>query len=143
MIWEILIGIVVYVFWKLESFLPVIYYSMFHIEGPFPKPIVGNLPLMKHLPWRKFSELSKRYGGIIGLELGSVPAIIISDPEIVKEALITKGHFNSRKLLRRVEYGLSQGNDVVHHAYDERWKSLRTSSYAYKDGCYGQRTYYK
>jgi hypothetical protein len=81
---------------------------------------------MKHLPWQTFSQLSHVYGGVLGLQLGSMPAIIISDPEIVKEALITKADtFSSRRLLRRVKYGLCQGNDIVHHIYDDRWKLLR------------------
>jgi hypothetical protein len=47
--------------------------------GPFPWPVVGNLLMLGKLPHRAFYKLSKKYGDIMELKLGSVLAIVVRD----------------------------------------------------------------
>jgi cytochrome P450 family 307 subfamily A len=83
-------------------------------EAPGPKPrfIVGNLEELSgyEIPYEAFSVLSKKYGKIIKLQLGSLPAIVINGLENIKEVLVTKGqHFDSRPNFRRY-HQLFSGN---------------------------------
>lgn len=61
--------------------------------GPTPYPIVGNLP--NFIQTKKFfdriMEFKKNYGGIFEIYIGSNRMVFISDLDIVKEGLITKG----------------------------------------------------
>lgn len=53
-------------------------------------PLIGHLHLLLGaLPFRSFDTLAKTYGGIMQLNLGQVPIIVISSPEMAKEALKT------------------------------------------------------
>eukprot|EP01018_Ginkgo_biloba_P008243 Gb_06162 [translate_table: standard] len=56
---------------------------------PPPLPIIGNLHMLGKLPHRKLQELSKKYGPIMFLRLGSVSTIVASSPEMAKEFLKT------------------------------------------------------
>ncbi|KAI4354931.1 hypothetical protein L6164_003754 [Bauhinia variegata] len=56
--------------------------------GPPPYPIIGNLlDLVGDKAYRALTNLSKTYGKLMTLKLGSTTAIIISSPEMAKEAL--------------------------------------------------------
>ncbi|KAL2932585.1 Geraniol 8-hydroxylase [Bienertia sinuspersici] len=56
--------------------------------GPKPWPIIGNLHQLSDMPHRAVAELSKRYGPIMSLKLGSKTIIIISSPEIAKQMFV-------------------------------------------------------
>uniref|UniRef100_A0A336MD30 CSON009839 protein n=1 Tax=Culicoides sonorensis TaxID=179676 RepID=A0A336MD30_CULSO len=72
--------------------------------GPKPLPIIGNLAVLDgyEVPYQAFNDLSKKYGNIITLQLGSVPALVVNGLENIKEVLIYKGqHFDGRPNFRR------------------------------------------
>jgi hypothetical protein len=52
-------------------------------------PIMGHLPLLGKLPHQSMANLAKKYGEIYHLRLGSVPAIVVTTPEMAKEFLQT------------------------------------------------------
>lgn len=52
-------------------------------------PFIGNLHLLGKLPHRSFEKLSKKYGSVMLLQLGSVPTVIISSSETAKAILTT------------------------------------------------------
>ncbi|XP_073139879.1 strychnine-11-hydroxylase-like [Henckelia pumila] len=59
--------------------------------GPKKLPIIGNLhQLGRKLPHRSFQELSKTYGDLMLLHLGSVPTVIVSSADMSRE--IFKSH---------------------------------------------------
>ncbi|XWS28890.1 hypothetical protein CRYUN_Cryun25bG0110600 [Craigia yunnanensis] len=62
-------------------------------------PIIGHLHLiLGTLPHQTFHNLSSRYGPLIYLRLGSIPAIVASNPELAKEFLMTNElSFSTRK----------------------------------------------
>ncbi|KAL7155034.1 hypothetical protein ABFS83_03G046700 [Erythranthe nasuta] len=56
--------------------------------GPFPLPIIGNLLLLGQNPHRSIAKLSKTYGPLMYLKLGTVQTIVASSPEMAKEILL-------------------------------------------------------
>ncbi|XP_041989551.1 cytochrome P450 93B16-like [Salvia splendens] len=61
--------------------------------GPFPLPVIGHLHLHQ-----TFHDLSKHYGPLMQLRLGSTTFVVVSSPELVKECLKTQDLvFSSRK----------------------------------------------
>ncbi|KAI3469936.1 hypothetical protein Pfo_026599 [Paulownia fortunei] len=55
--------------------------------GPYPFPIVGNILQLGPNPHRSFARLSKTYGPLMSLHLGSIYTVVVSSPEIAKEIL--------------------------------------------------------
>ncbi|GFR24738.1 cytochrome P450 18a1 [Trichonephila clavata] len=60
--------------------------TMKQLPGPIGLPIVGYIPFLTKKPYVKFSELSKTYGPIYKVRLGSIDVIVITDYELMKEA---------------------------------------------------------
>ncbi|WKA05610.1 hypothetical protein VitviT2T_023570 [Vitis vinifera] len=55
--------------------------------GPRPLPIVGNLFKLRDQPHKSLADLSKIYGPIMFLKLGSIPTIIISSSKTAQQVL--------------------------------------------------------
>ncbi|KAF3961085.1 hypothetical protein CMV_014258 [Castanea mollissima] len=55
--------------------------------GPHPFPIIGNILELGKLPHQAFAKLSKTYGPLMTLKLGSITTIVISSPNMAKEVL--------------------------------------------------------
>jgi hypothetical protein len=104
------------------------YKKLKRAPGPFPLwPLLGNLPLLHKLPHQDFYNLSKTYGDIMELKLGSICTIIISSPRLAKEVFNTHDQaFSFRPLpttLNSITYGgLSVGWT---HKTDDYWQRLR------------------
>lgn len=61
--------------------------------GPKTFPIIGNLPQIIRAKEfiRRIMEFRKIYGAIFKISIGRTIAIFVSDLDIIKEGLITKG----------------------------------------------------
>ncbi|KAL0360876.1 UNVERIFIED_CONTAM: cytochrome [Sesamum radiatum] len=55
--------------------------------GPRPFPIIGNFLHLGQKPHESLSDLSKTYGPLMHLKLGTVDTIVVSSPEMAKEIL--------------------------------------------------------
>ncbi|CAI5933194.1 unnamed protein product [Closterium sp. NIES-64] len=53
--------------------------------GPYPWPILGNLPDLGTLPFRSLAKLADEYGPILTVWFGSSPSVVISSPELALE----------------------------------------------------------
>jgi hypothetical protein len=58
-----------------------------HPPGPRPLPIIGNILQLGNQPHQTAAILSKTYGPLMTLKLGSRTTIVISSPDLAKEAL--------------------------------------------------------
>ncbi|XP_023542559.1 cytochrome P450 71B26-like isoform X3 [Cucurbita pepo subsp. pepo] len=89
-------------------------------------PLLGHLHLIGSLPHRSLSQLSKKYGPVMLLQLGSVPTIVISSAAAARD--LFKFHdlaSCSRPLLTgsgRFSYNFL---DLNLSPYGERWRELR------------------
>ncbi|XP_058089240.1 cytochrome P450 93A3-like [Magnolia sinica] len=94
--------------------------------GPIPLPIIGHLHLLGPIPHQAFHKLSKRYGSLIHLRLGSVPAVVASNADIAREILKThETTFASRpqpSAIRYLAYGTS---GFAFAPYGPYWKFMK------------------
>ena len=97
--------------------------------GPHPLPIIGNILQLGNKPHQDVAKLSKTYGPLMTLKLGSITTIVISSPDIAKEALQKKDQaFSSRTIP-------DTGRVADHHKVSmvwlpalTRWRNLRKVS---------------
>jgi len=64
------------------------------LDGPTAYPVIGALHAMdghQDRPFRRFTELSRQYGPVYALPMGSMPCVIVNDYPSIKEVLITNG----------------------------------------------------
>ncbi|CAK8537664.1 unnamed protein product [Lathyrus sativus] len=100
----------------------------FHKKPPGPPtlPIIGNLHMLGKLPHRTLKSLSKKYGPIMSLQLGQVPAVIISSSKAAE--LFLKTHdlvFASRPKIQGSELMSYGSKGVAFSEYGPYWRSVR------------------
>ncbi|XP_022956397.1 cytochrome P450 71B26-like isoform X1 [Cucurbita moschata] len=94
--------------------------------SPLKLPLLGHLHLLGSLPHRSLSKLSKKYGPVMLLQLGSVPTIVISSAAAARE--LFKFHdLASCSRPRLTGSGRFSYNflDLNLSPYGERWRELR------------------
>lgn len=95
--------------------------------GPLSLPIFGNwLQVGNDLNHRLLAAMSKTYGPVFLLKLGSKNLAVVSDPELANQVLHTQGvEFGSRP--RNVVFDIFTGNgqDMVFTIYGEHWRKMR------------------
>ncbi|KAL3360122.1 hypothetical protein AABB24_016561, partial [Solanum stoloniferum] len=98
--------------------------------GPKGLPFIGNLHQFDSLtPHIYFWKLSKKYGKIFSLKLGSTPIVVVSSAKLAKEVLKTQdlvfcsrpSHLGQQKL----SYN---GRDIVFQRYNDCWREMRKIS---------------
>ncbi|XP_019179051.1 PREDICTED: cytochrome P450 CYP736A12-like [Ipomoea nil] len=97
--------------------------------GPRGLPIIGNLHMLGHTPHRALNNLSKKYGPIMFLKLGSVPMVVISSPSAAE--LILKTHddvFSNRPRLDAVEHFMNSSKGMAFSPPDFEWRKTKKFS---------------
>lgn len=63
--------------------------------GPIPWPILGNLAMLGQykVPFEGFSAISKIYGDVYSLTLGTTRCVVVNNLEIMKEVLNQNGKY--------------------------------------------------
>ncbi|KAL3497412.1 hypothetical protein ACH5RR_040144 [Cinchona calisaya] len=96
--------------------------------GPPALPFIGNLLQLNSTtsPHQYFWQLSKKYGPLMSMRLGSWPVLIVSSARIAKEALKTHDiAFSNRPqtlVLQKLSYN---GLDFAFKPYSEYWREAR------------------
>ncbi|KAI9084302.1 hypothetical protein K1719_033809 [Acacia pycnantha] len=96
--------------------------------GPLALPIIGNLHLLGTLPHRNLQSLANKYGPIMSLRLGQVPAIVVSSPEAAE--LFLKTHdpvFADRPHTQASDY-LFYGSKGAFSDYGSDWRNMKKLS---------------
>ncbi|ONK70731.1 uncharacterized protein A4U43_C04F950 [Asparagus officinalis] len=94
--------------------------------GPRPLPIIGNLHILTSSPHRFISSLTKTYGPIVHLKLGSTTSIFISSPSLIEK--LFKNHdiaISNRppaEALHILSYGFKGFAFTEHGTY---WRNVR------------------
>ncbi|EYU24238.1 hypothetical protein MIMGU_mgv1a022580mg, partial [Erythranthe guttata] len=90
-------------------------------------PIIGNLHQLGQLPHRSLWNVSKKYGPLMLLHLGSKPTLVVSSADVAKQILKTHDLAFSDKpaltSLKKIFYDL---NDVLTLPYGDQWRKLRS-----------------
>lgn len=76
--------------------------------GPTGIPLLGYLPWIdSERPYVSLTNLARKYGPICGLQMGSIYTILLSDPQLVRQAF-AKEVFTGRAPLY-LTHGIMQG----------------------------------
>ena len=94
--------------------------------GPRPLPVIGNLYMLTTLPHCGLHNLAKKYGQIMSPQLGHVPTIFVSSPEVAELFLKTNDiFFASRPKLQVTEYMSYGTKGLAFAAYGPYWRNVR------------------
>ncbi|KAJ0974854.1 hypothetical protein J5N97_016819 [Dioscorea zingiberensis] len=94
--------------------------------GPMKLPIIGNLHQLGHLPHRSLHRLSATHGPLMHLQLGQIPTLIVSSPELASQILKTHDQVfcnrPSTPAFLKFTYG---GLDIAGAKYGDHWRQMR------------------
>ncbi|XP_010531521.1 PREDICTED: cytochrome P450 71B34-like [Tarenaya hassleriana] len=94
--------------------------------GPPAIPIIGNLHQIGELPHRSLWKLSRKYGPLLRVKLGSVPTVVVSSPEAARELL--KYHdlqTCTRPAIARASRLSYDFADIGFSPYNDNWREVR------------------
>lgn len=90
--------------------------------GPRGLPLLGSLPALRRDPHISLNRIAQQYGDVCLLRLGSVPVVVISHPETLREALektALTGRWQTMSLV-----ALTDGESLAIAPYGEHWQRL-------------------
>ncbi|KAK2967946.1 hypothetical protein RJ640_026373 [Escallonia rubra] len=95
--------------------------------GPRKLPLIGNLlSLVGSLPHHTLTDLAKRYGPLMHLQLGENSVFVVSSPRVAKEVLKVHDHaFLNRPKLVALKVVMYDYTDIAFSPYGEYWRQLR------------------
>lgn len=117
-----------------------IFWSCFHVlksslrsqrytklpPGPYPYPIIGNIFQLGRNPHQSLTKLSKTYGPLMYLKLGSINTMVVSSPEIAKEVLQKHDQAFSSRIITAAARALDHHKaSVACLPAESKWRSYR------------------
>ncbi|EGG14321.1 cytochrome P450 family protein [Cavenderia fasciculata] len=105
-----------YLYKKRNSYLP---------PGPTPFPIVGNLLSLNVDPHIKLLEFSKRYGGIFTVYMGSIPTVVMNDPEYLREIFVLQSEKSIDRYLSTSALIIGDNQKDFLFSNGDYWKRYR------------------
>ncbi|KAL3536917.1 hypothetical protein ACH5RR_000283 [Cinchona calisaya] len=94
--------------------------------GPYPFPIIGNILQLGLNPHQSLAKLSKAYGPLMSLKLGSRTAIVVSSPALAKEVLQKHDQIlSSRTVPNAVHIFDHPKMSIVWLPPSTQWRNLR------------------
>ncbi|KAI5058385.1 hypothetical protein GOP47_0026555 [Adiantum capillus-veneris] len=94
--------------------------------GPFPLPLIGHLHLVGELPHQSLCKLSRSYGPLLGLRLGSVPTIVASSPDFARKILQTHdSSFASRPRFDAAIHMVLDCSNIAFAPLGPSWRLMR------------------
>ncbi|OCT68830.1 cytochrome P450 2A13 [Xenopus laevis] len=92
--------------------------------GPVPLPLLGNVLQGNTKLYESHRKLSKQYGPVFTIWMGSTPAVVLCGYEVLKDALIIHSHQFGARGSMPVTERLSKGYGII-GVNGERWKQMR------------------
>ncbi|KAF4616879.1 hypothetical protein D9613_008923 [Agrocybe pediades] len=97
--------------------------------GPVGLPILGSFPFLTHYPELTLDYWAKKFGPLYSMWLGNQLFVVISDPQIVKDLMVTQGSiFSSRKEMYLKSQIIFAGRGITATPYNDRWRKHRRLS---------------
>jgi len=94
--------------------------------GPYPLPIVGNLlAVAGDNPEVSLQRLAQRFGSVMTVYLGSQRTVVLSSPEAVKEAMVTKGGLTAGRVRNASIDACTLGGKNLGFSEGVHWRRLR------------------
>nr|QNC49778.1 cytochrome P450 71D615 [Leucophyllum frutescens] len=95
--------------------------------SPPKLPVIGHLHhLIGGLPHRSLSRLAQKFGGVLYLQLGQVPVVVVSSREAAKQILrIHDPACADRPQTANNKIMFYDCNDIIFGQYSEHWKQMR------------------
>ncbi|KAH7652951.1 Costunolide synthase protein, partial [Dioscorea alata] len=94
--------------------------------GPWRIPVIGNLHHLGELPHRSLRYLAEKHGPLMHLQLGQIPTIVVSSPEVASEIMKTHDlefcNRPSSAVFKKFSYN---GSDIALSKYGEHWRQMR------------------
>lgn len=96
------------------------------IPGPTPFPFLGNMKEFATKGVTKSDqELVKKYGDVVGVYTGTMPVLLISDPDMIKEIFIKEFQtFTNRVAIFKPDELVA---DMITTTKDDHWKFIRST----------------
>ncbi|MCJ1379691.1 hypothetical protein MMC17_002793 [Xylographa soralifera] len=95
-------------------------------RGPWGLPVVGSFLFLTQYPELKLDQWAKKFGKLYSIWLGSQLFIIVSDPAVAKDLLVTNGAiFSSRKEMFIKSQTVFAGRGITATPYNDRWRKHR------------------
>ncbi|KAM4043860.1 uncharacterized protein ACNLHF_014153 [Anomaloglossus baeobatrachus] len=93
--------------------------------GPKPLPIIGNMHILNlKRPYKTFLELSKKFGPVFSVQIGSEKVVVLCGYETVKDALVNHAEEFSERPYVPIFQDISKGYGVT-FSHGENWKVMR------------------
>ncbi|KAL8536942.1 hypothetical protein ACS0TY_012217 [Phlomoides rotata] len=95
--------------------------------GPKPLPVVGNLLQLGSAPHQTLAKLSKTYGPLMSLHLGSVYTVVVSSPAMAKQIFQKHGQaFSGRHITQAIHASNHNNLSVVFiPVTNSKWRDMR------------------
>ncbi|KAI3495020.1 hypothetical protein L1887_37125 [Cichorium endivia] len=106
--------------------------------GPYPFPIIGSLLKLGDKPHHSLASLSKQYGPLMSLKLGSRTTIVVSSPDLAKEFFHSHDiSFSSRTIPAIARIVDHDKYSIVWLPTGDQWRRLRriTREYFFSVQC--------
>ncbi|KAL2492486.1 Cytochrome [Abeliophyllum distichum] len=95
--------------------------------SPPKLPVIGNLHQLSLYPHRALQALSKRYGPLMMLHLGSVPTLVVSSADAALEIMKTNDLIFANRPKVTIPDKLVYGSkDIAFAPYGEHWRQVRS-----------------
>ncbi|KAF5447676.1 hypothetical protein F2P56_033208 [Juglans regia] len=97
--------------------------------GPKGWPVIGALPLLGSMPHVTLAKLSRQYGPVMYLKMGTCNMVVASTPDAARAFLKTLDlNFSNRPPNAGATHLAYGAQDMVFADYGQRWKLLRKLS---------------
>jgi hypothetical protein len=97
-----------------------------HCQEQVRLTLTGCLPFLNRYPELMLDRWAKRFGQIYSMWLGSQLFVVVSDPAIAKDLLVTNGRtFSSRKEMFIKSQTVFAGRGITATPYNEKWFGIK------------------
>ncbi|CCM00858.1 uncharacterized protein FIBRA_02904 [Fibroporia radiculosa] len=95
-------------------------------DGPMGLPLLGSFPFLTHYPELTLDYWRKKFGPLYSMWLGNQLFVVVSDPGIAKDLMVTNGSvFSSRKEMFVKSQLVFVGRGITATPYNDRWRKHR------------------